>query len=51
MFAEVSYRYTPRILPSIVANGLELRYESAFNVRERTNQNLTNTQNLATNSC
>ncbi|MEX0343271.1 MAG: TadE/TadG family type IV pilus assembly protein [Erythrobacter sp.] len=51
MFVEVSYRYTPKILPSIVSNGLDLRYESAFNVRERTNQNITNTQNLTTRSC
>jgi hypothetical protein len=51
MFAEVSYHYTPQILPSIVAGGLDLRYESAFNVRERTNQNITNTQGLTTNSC
>lgn len=51
MFVEVSYRYTPQILPSIVSNGLDLRYESAFNVRERTNQNITNTQNLTTKSC
>ena len=51
MFAEVSYHYTPKILPSIVSSGLDLRYESAFNVRERTNQDITNTQRLATNSC
>lgn len=51
MFVEVSYRYTPRILPSIVTNGMDLRYESAFNVRERTNQNITNTQSLTLNSC
>lgn len=51
MFVEVSYRYTPQILPSIVTNGLDLRYESAFNVRERTNQTISNTQNLTVNSC
>lgn len=51
MFVEVSYRYTPRILPSIVTNGVNLRYESAFNVRERTNQNITNTQSLTVNAC
>lgn len=51
MFVEVSYRYTPQLLPSIVSNGVDLRYESAFNVRERTNQNITNTQNLAVQSC
>lgn len=51
MFVEVSYRYSPQILPSIVASGLDLRYESAFNVRDRTNQTLTNTQNLARKTC
>ena len=51
MFAEVTYRYTPTLLPSVVNNGLTMRYESAFNVRERTNQNITNSQNLATRSC
>ena len=51
MFVEVSYRYTPSILPSIVTNGMDLRYESAFNVRERTNQDITNTQSLPVQSC
>lgn len=51
MFAEVSYHYVPRILPSIVSNGLDLRYESAFNVRERNNQDISPTKGLATNSC
>lgn len=51
MFVEVSYRYTPQILPSIVTNGMDLRYESAFNVRERTNQDITNTQSLTVQSC
>ena len=51
MFAEVSYRYTPRILPSIVSNGIDLRYESAFNVRERNDQDISNIQRLATNAC
>ncbi|GMM94191.1 TadE/TadG family type IV pilus assembly protein [Qipengyuania sp. MTN3-11] len=51
MFVEVTYRYTPTLVPSIVNNGLTMRYESAFNVRERTNQDITNTQNLAVNSC
>lgn len=51
MFAEVSYRYTPRILPSIVSNGIDLRYESAFNVRERNDHDISNIQRLATNAC
>ena len=51
MFVEVSYRYTPKILPSMVANAMDLRYESAFNVRERTNQDISNAQNLTVQSC
>ena len=51
MFVEVSYRYTPKILPSIVSDGVDLRYESAFSVRERNNQNLTNAQDLTEQSC
>lgn len=51
MFAEVSYRYEPLV------NGLPgwgphlIRYESAFNVRERTNQDITNVQTLPVLDC
>ncbi|MGZ8328871.1 MAG: TadE/TadG family type IV pilus assembly protein, partial [Allosphingosinicella sp.] len=42
MFVEVSYTYQP-LIPGIIP-GRTIRYESAFNVRERTNQNISNTQ-------
>lgn len=48
MFVEVTYNYQP-LIPGMSAR--TIRYESAFNVRERTNQNITNTQTLAVNSC
>jgi hypothetical protein len=51
MFVEVSYRYTP-LVSGIPGWGPQMiRYESAFNVRERTNQDITNVQNLALKSC
>ena len=51
MFVEVTYRYTP-LMSGIVGWGPQtIRYESAFNVRERTNQNLTNVQNLSVTAC
>lgn len=51
MFVEVTYRYTP-LVAGIPGWGPQLvRYESAFNVRERTNQNITNVQNLAVRGC
>jgi len=50
MFVEVTYQYEPLFWKTGMDNTF-IRYESAFNVRERTNQNLTNTQTLATNSC
>jgi Flp pilus assembly protein TadG len=48
MFVEVTYNYTS-LIPGYPAR--TIRYESAFNVRERTNQNITNTQSLTLNSC
>lgn len=51
MFVEVTYNYTP-LLSGIPGWGPQrIRYESAFNVRERTNQDITNVQNLSVNSC
>ena len=50
MFVEVSYRYTPAIFTDLANVGM-IHYESAFNVRERTNQNISNAQNLPLNSC
>lgn len=50
MFVEVTYLYRP-IFTDTVLGPTQIRYESAFNVRERTNQNITNTQGLALNNC
>lgn len=50
MFVEVTYRYEPVIFGG-VGDARDIRYESAFNVRERTNQNISNTQGLTLNSC
>lgn len=50
MFVEVTYQYRPLFWQVGMASP-RIRYESAFNVRERTNQNLTNTQGLTTNDC
>lgn len=45
MVVEVVYDYQP-IIPNTLLNGREIRYESAFNVRQRTNQQLNNIGNL-----
>lgn len=50
MFVEVTYDYQPLVNLNILGPR-EIRYESAFNVRGRTNQDLSNTQSLAENSC
>jgi hypothetical protein len=49
MFVEISYDYQP-LLTGIIP-GRRIRYESAFNVRERTEHDITNTKSLALNSC
>lgn len=50
MFVEVTYAYQP-----LVGTGFfdppTIRYESAFNVRGRQNNAITNTQNLTVNDC
>lgn len=51
MFAEVTYLYTPLFMGQLIDGERMIRYESAFNVRERTNQNITNIQSLAVNRC
>lgn len=51
MFVEVTYRYEPAFFSAISNLAGNIRYESAFNVRERTNQDITNTQRLTVNSC
>lgn len=50
MFVEVTYQYQPIIVGDLLGPR-RIHYESAFNVRERTNQDITNTQNLPLNSC
>lgn len=50
MFVEATYDYQPLIAANILGSRT-IRYESAFNVRERVNQSITNTQGLAVNSC
>ena len=50
MFVEVTYQYRPLISSRLIGNA-RLRYENAFNVRERTQQDITNTQGLPLNSC
>ncbi|MBC7985649.1 MAG: pilus assembly protein [Sphingomonadaceae bacterium] len=51
MFVEVSYEYQPLIDSIWIGGDRTIRYESAFNVRERVNQNITNTQSLTVNGC
>lgn len=51
MFVEVSYQYQP-LIPGFLPDRL-IRYESAFNVRERVEQDITNTTSItpAPNRC
>lgn len=49
MFVEISYTYQP-LLQGIISPR-RIRYESAFNVRERTEHNISNTKTLPLNSC
>jgi hypothetical protein len=49
MFVEITYDYQPLLAGVIPAR--RIRYESAFNVRERVNQDITNTKSLAVKSC
>lgn len=51
MFVEVTYNYRPVMFGGLGLNGRQIRYESAFNVRERTNQDITNAQSLVRNLC
>ncbi|QLC24206.1 pilus assembly protein [Parasphingopyxis algicola] len=51
MFVEVTYDYQP-LLPTFGILGTrQIRYESAFTVRDRTNQDISNTQSLTVASC
>lgn len=51
MFVEVVYDYTPLIDTSYMIVNPRIRHESAFNVRGRTNNDITNSQGLSVNSC
>lgn len=50
MFVEVSYDYDPMIFSGII-DPREIRYESAFNVRERTELGITNVAGKPVKSC
>jgi hypothetical protein len=51
MFVEVTYNYQPIVANLNILGTRQIRYETAFNVRDRTNQDITNTQGLAVNTC
>ena len=51
MFVEVTYNYQPLLSTMNILGTRQIRYESAFNVRDRTNQDITNTQGLTVASC
>ena len=50
MFVEVAYDYDPMIFSGII-NPREIHYESAFNVRERTELGITNVRGKPVKSC
>ena len=50
MMVEVTYNYQP-IIPNSFLNGMQIRYESSFNVRQRTNQSITNNGRITPKSC
>ena len=50
MFVEVTYDYQPLVGTGFF-NAPTIRYESAFNVRGRQNNAITNTQSLTVNDC
>lgn len=50
MVVEVSYNYQP-IIPNGFLNGRVIEYESAFNVRQRTNHAITNVNNVTRRLC
>lgn len=50
MFAEVSYDYDPVIFGGLFGQR-EIRYEAAFNVRERTELGITNVKSKAKKTC
>lgn len=50
MMVEVTYLYQP-IIPASWMSAREIRYESAFNVRQRTNQSLSNVGAITPKAC
>lgn len=50
MMVEVVYTYQP-IIPNSFLTGRQIRYESAFNVRQRTDQTLRNAARITPRSC
>ena len=50
MVVEVVYNYQP-IIPNSFLTGRQIRYESAFNVRQRTDQSLRNAGRNTPKSC
>lgn len=50
MMVEISYDYQP-IIPNSFLEGVRIRYESAFNVRQRTNQSITNAGRINPRRC
>lgn len=50
MFVEAVYQYQPLVSARILGDR-QIRYETAFIVRERTNQNITNAEGLEVNRC
>jgi hypothetical protein len=46
----VTYNYQP-IIPNSWLNGIQIRYESGFNVRQRTNQSIPNVGNVTPRVC
>jgi hypothetical protein len=51
MFVEVTYEYQPLISSTIVPVSGTIRRESAFNVRGRQNNDISNTQGLGVLDC
>lgn len=51
MVVEVSYDYQPLIDSGYMMVNKSIRHETAFNVRGRTNNDITNTQDLVKNAC
>jgi hypothetical protein len=50
MFVEVTYDYTPAIFDKLI-KAREIRYETAFNVRERTELGITNVKSKTAKKC